>query len=171
MNVKVIVISGSMGSGKTTVLGEASDILSERRVVHAIVDLDAIGTVLLLPDDASQDLSIRNLQAVVANFTAAGVTRLLLAAAVESRDHLQALRGAMSEPELVVCRLTAAAETMERRLRVREPGMHQDQFVIRSRELDARLDVAHVEDFSVLNDGRRVTDVANEILRRAGWMA
>lgn len=159
-----------MGSGKTTVLGEASDILSERRVVHAIVDLDAIGTVLL-PDDASQDLSIQNLQAVVANFTAAGVTRVLLATAVESRDHLQALRGALSEPELVVCRLTAAAETMERRLRLREPGMCQEQFVIRSRELDARLDVAQVEDFSVLNDGRSVTDVANEILRRAGWIA
>jgi hypothetical protein len=35
-----------MGSGKTTVLGEASDVLSERRVVHAILDLDCIGTVL-----------------------------------------------------------------------------------------------------------------------------
>jgi ribose 1,5-bisphosphokinase PhnN len=170
VNVKVIVISGSMGSGKTTVLGEASDILSEREFVHAILDLDAIGTVLL-PDDSSRDLSIRNLQAVFTNFTTAGITRVLLAAAVESREHLQALRGAMSEPELVVCRLTAAVETMERRLRVREPGMHQEQFVTRSRELDARLEVAHVEDFTALNDGRSVTDVATEVLHRAGWIA
>ena len=51
--------------------------------MHAILDLDAIGAVLL-PDDASRDLSTRNLQAVVTNFSTAGVTRVLLAAAVES---------------------------------------------------------------------------------------
>jgi hypothetical protein len=31
-----------MGSGKTTVLGEASDILSAGGVVHAAIDLDAM---------------------------------------------------------------------------------------------------------------------------------
>jgi len=38
--VSVIVISGSMGSGKTTVLGEASDILAAHSLVHAAIDMD-----------------------------------------------------------------------------------------------------------------------------------
>ncbi len=32
----VLVISGSMGSGKTTVLGEASDILTEAGIPHDV---------------------------------------------------------------------------------------------------------------------------------------
>ncbi|PYS43204.1 MAG: hypothetical protein DMG14_01560 [Acidobacteria bacterium] len=39
----MIVISGTMGSGKTTVLSEASDILSSSGVVHAVIDLDGLG--------------------------------------------------------------------------------------------------------------------------------
>lgn len=38
--VKVLVISGSMGSGKTTVLGEASDILTASNIAHVALDLD-----------------------------------------------------------------------------------------------------------------------------------
>ncbi len=36
-----------MGCGKTTVLGEASEILSAYGTVHAAIDLDAIGSALL----------------------------------------------------------------------------------------------------------------------------
>ena len=60
MTVHVIVISGSMGAGKTTVLGEASDILSSRGVAHAVVDLDAMASALL-PDEVSGELVYRNL--------------------------------------------------------------------------------------------------------------
>jgi hypothetical protein len=37
---------GTMGAGKTAVLGEASDILAKRHIVHAAIDLDAL--VLLI---------------------------------------------------------------------------------------------------------------------------
>jgi adenylate kinase len=43
-SVPVIIITGTMGSGKTTVLGEASDILTARGVNHAGVDLDTLGS-------------------------------------------------------------------------------------------------------------------------------
>ena len=41
-NLKVLVISGSMGSGKTTVLGEASDLLGAAEIIHAAIDLDSL---------------------------------------------------------------------------------------------------------------------------------
>ena len=40
--IKVLVISGSMGSGKTTVLAEASDLLAAADIPHAAIDLDAL---------------------------------------------------------------------------------------------------------------------------------
>lgn len=169
MSIRVLVISGSMGAGKTTVLGEASDVLAARRIPHAAIDLDALYAVLL-PDESARQLTLQNLATVFGNFVAAGIERLLLAVAVESRADLQALRASMNEPELVVCRLRARPETMQRRIRLREPGMHQEQFVARSESLDAVLSTANVEDFTTLNDDRDVTEVAEEVLRRAGWI-
>ena len=169
MPVNVIVLTGSMGCGKTTVLGEASDILSENGAPHAVIDLDAIGTVLLA-SDAAQDLNLHNLGAIYGNFLDAGITRVLLAEAIETRADLERLRQVLTDAYLVVCRLTAALETMERRLRLREPGMHQDRWVMRSRVLEETLDAANVQDFTVVNDRRSVTDVAREVLQRARWI-
>ena len=39
----LLIITGSMGSGKTSVLGEASDLLAGRHVIHAAIDLDILG--------------------------------------------------------------------------------------------------------------------------------
>jgi predicted kinase len=170
MPTKVIILSGSMGCGKTTVLGEASDVLSSHHIAHACVDLDAIGMVLI-PENMAADIVRRNLASIYANFMSAGVSHVLLAEAVENRQELDELRGAMAGAEIVVCRLTAALATMESRLRVREPGMNQARFVARARELEAVLDAAQLEDFTVVNDNRSVTAVAHEVLERAGWLA
>ena len=170
MPLKVIVLSGSMGSGKTTVLGEMSDLLFEQRAPHAALDLDALATVLL-PDDAAQELNSRNLAAICRNVVSAGIVRILVAEAIETRNQFERICEALPGADIVVCRLTASLATMEGRLRVREPGMHQDGFVARSRVLDETLAAAKLENFVVVNDGRSVTDVAREVLQRAGWIA
>jgi len=167
--VEVIVISGSMGSGKTTVLGEASDLLSSRGIAHGSIDLDAIGSASL-PDDVSRDLTYGNLGCVYENFSRAGIARILLAEAVESRNEFDRLRGAMPGADLVVCRLTCAIDTMQSRLRLREPGLLQEQFVARARVLDEILAGAGLEAFTIVNDRRSITDVARELLLRAGWL-
>ncbi len=51
--VRVIIITGTMGAGKTTILSEASDILSSAGVVHAVIDLDTLG-IAHLPADARE---------------------------------------------------------------------------------------------------------------------
>jgi hypothetical protein len=168
--VNVIVISGSMGSGKTTVLGEASDVLSAASIPHAAIDLDSIATALL-PVDRSRELADRNLAALYANMTAAGITYLLLAEAVEDAPALDRLRAAMPRSSVIVCRLIASVPTMQERLRLREPGMLQAQFLARSAELELILQRAALEAFTVANDGRSVTDVAREMLQRAGWIS
>jgi len=169
MNVAVLVISGSMGSGKTTVMVEASDILTARGAVHAAIDLDALG-IVHLPLEPAVDLTYRNLASIWANYAAAGVNRLLVAGAIESRAELDRLRATLPDSQIVVCRLRASVETMQQRVRVREPGMLQAKLVARVLELETALDLLRIEDFSVSNDGRSITTVANEILERAGWL-
>lgn len=41
--IQILIITGSMGAGKTTLMAEASDVLIERDIVHAAIDLDALG--------------------------------------------------------------------------------------------------------------------------------
>ena len=38
----LLIITGSMGAGKTSVLAEASDILALGKIVHAAIDLDTL---------------------------------------------------------------------------------------------------------------------------------
>ncbi|MBI1872935.1 MAG: hypothetical protein HYS05_03480 [Acidobacteria bacterium] len=167
--MKLLVISGSMGTGKTTIMAEASDILSAQGVEHAAIDVDSLGTAHL-PRELSDDLTCRNLASVWGNYAAVGVKRLLLACAIEDGAELDRLYRTLQIAEGVVCRLRAGVQTMEQRIRVREPGMLQEQLVRRAVELEAVLDRTHVEDFSIANDDRPVTDVAHELLRRAGWL-
>ncbi len=169
-NLKVLVLSGSMGSGKTTVLGEASDLLGAAEILHAAIDLDTLASGHL-PAAASDDLLIRNLAAVCNNYAAAGITRLLLSEVLDTAAKREQLRQTIPGAEIVVCRLRATLDTMQQRIRLREPGMLQEQFVARIAELEASLDAGRVEDFSVQNDGQSITMVAREVLVRAGWFS
>jgi dephospho-CoA kinase len=170
MPFRVIVITGSMGAGKTTVMAEASDLLAAAGVNHAAIDLDSLG-IGHVPEGAWPDLAYRNLASVWENFARAGATNLLIAEAVETADELERIQTAIPDAEILVCRLKASPETMQRRVRAREPGMLQEVFVARVLELESILDEADVEDFALSNDRSSITDVARELLLRAGWLA
>ena len=158
-----------MGAGKTTVLGEASDLLSAGEVVHATLDLDAIG-LFLLPEAQSRELHFRNLAMLYENCREAGIERFLIATAIESSNELNDLARAVGNSIVTVCRLMASPDTMANRLRVRDVGIRQHEFLERSKVLNSILDMAKVEDFRIRNDGHNVTAVAQEMLVQAKWI-
>lgn len=164
----VLLITGSMGSGKTTILGEASDLLAGTRIVHGCVDLDWLAHV---HGGNPEGLLERNLSAVCANFRALGIDRLLVAGAVESRNDLQRLADAAGTSRITVARLRAPVAQMEARLALRERGIYAARYRDRVGELERILDAAAIEDFSVETDGVSVTEVAREVLRRADWVS
>ena len=169
--VPLLIISGSLGTGKTTVLNEASDLLTEAGIPHAAIDLDGLAVMHPRHDPHGERLSFANLAAVWPNYVAAGADRLIIARVVEDRADLDRYRAAIPGAQPVVCRLTAAVGVIHERLRVREPGMFLEQALSRAAELDSILDRSRVEDFSVDNgSGRPVGAVAREVLRHAGWL-
>ena len=167
----LLIITGTMGAGKTSTLGEASDILALKGITHAAIDLDSLG-LALLPSAASSDGAMyRNLQSVCANYSSLGVRRLLLARAIENCTDLELCSGIVSASNTVVCRLTASIEVMKQRVRLRESGVSQRDYVARVVELNTILDRAQLENFTVTNENRPLTDVAQELLVKAGWIS
>jgi hypothetical protein len=165
----LLIITGSMGSGKTSVLGEASDLLAQRHITHAAIDLDASG-LAHIGSGETKTVMYRNLQCVCENYAALDVKRLLLARAIGDRTELKLCREVVSATNTVVCRLVASIETMEQRVRMRESGVAQHDYIVRVAELDNRLDRTGLEDFSVNSENRTVTDIAQEMLIKAGWI-
>lgn len=167
----LLIITGSMGAGKTSVLAEASDILVLRHIVHAAIDLDALG-LAHLPSTADNDGAMyRNLESVCRNYAALGVTRILLARAMEDHAELELCRRAVTAANTQICRLTAGIDTMQQRVKIREFGVLQRQYVDRVATLDAILDLARLENFVVINENRSLSEVAQEMLSKAGWIS
>jgi hypothetical protein len=167
----LLIITGTMGAGKTTVLAEASDILTLRQITHAAIDLDALGLVHLPSPPVNDGLMYRNLQSLCRNYESAGVARLLLARAMEEPTELELCRSIVSASKTVVCRLTASIEAMEQRVRTRESGLLQKIYVARVAKLNDILDAARFEDFTVVNENRSLAEVAQELLIKAGWIS
>jgi hypothetical protein len=160
-----------MGAGKTTtVLAEATDILSLRHVVHAAIDLDALGLAHLPSAARSDGVMYGNLDSVCKNYASLGVRRFLIARAMESRAELELCRSIISAANTVVCRLTANIEVMEQRVKMRELGVSQREYVARVTKLNAILDSARFEDFTVINEDRSLSEAAHEMLFKAGWI-
>jgi hypothetical protein len=59
---------------------------------------------------------------------------------------------------------------MEQRVRMRETGIAQQNYVARVAQLNAILERARLENFTVNADKRSVTEIANEMLAKAGWI-
>jgi predicted ABC-type ATPase len=167
----LLIITGTMGAGKTSVLGEASDILALRGIVHAAIDLDALG-LAHLPSAADGDgVMYRNLQSVCENYSSLGVKRLLLARAIEDCAELERCRGIVAASNTAVCRLTASIETMKQRVKQRESGVSRGNYVARVAKLNTILERAQLENFAITNENRQLNEVAHELLLKAGWIS
>jgi predicted ABC-type ATPase len=72
--IRVLILNGPVGVGKSTIANTVSEVLEQRGVPHALVEMDYLAAAYPRPDDDPfhQELAVRNLAAVWANFRAAG---------------------------------------------------------------------------------------------------
>jgi hypothetical protein len=170
--VPVLVITGPVGVGKTSVAFEVSERLDAAGVAHALVDVDTLRWCYPRPpgDPFRLGLALRNLAAIWPNFRVAGARRLVLVDVVEAREQLARYGAAVPGAAFVVVRLRASSPVLAERVRRRETGAGLERHLRRAAALAATMEQARVEDLLVETDGRTPGEVAEEVLRRSGWL-
>jgi adenylylsulfate kinase len=169
--IPLLIVTGPVGVGKTTVAYEVSNLLATANLPHACIDMDTLRSCYPAPagDRFNVALGLRNLAAVWANCRAVGATHLVVADVIESRDELQGYREAVPGAAISVVRLRATLSTLTGRVTQREVGSSRDWHLLRSAELAAQMDRDQVEDLVVDTDGRTVAEIAREVAERSGW--
>jgi len=172
-DIQTLLLTGTIGTGKTAVATEVGRILEERRLPNAVIDLDWLNWVWVGDGfDGYDALLATNLAAIWPNFRAAGVRYLVLARALQDLELLRLLREALPRLRLTVVQLTAPPEVVAERLRRRDAGEtlagHLQETVTMTASMEAA-GVPAAADAVVRNDGRPVHAVAREVLDRVGW--
>jgi len=144
-----LLLTGTVGAGKTTVAEAVGDLLAERGAPHAVIDLDWLRRSWPAPpgDPFQHGVTVRNLRALAGTFREAGARWLVLAGVVETRAERDDYRAAVGVP-LTVCRLQVDLGVVRERLRRRHRADPRESrwFLERAGELDRILRAAAVED-------------------------
>jgi hypothetical protein len=169
--VPVLIISGTVGVGKTSLGWAASDILIERQVRHAFIDRDALTASWPRLGRFNTELAYRNLASVWRNFSEAGAERLIVSGVIELADDLDRVRAAVDGAAIQVCWVRAPQPIREARLRGRDQGKSLDWHLARTIELEMILETVQLHDFILWNEDRSMEDAATEMLHAANWIA
>lgn len=168
---RAVVISGTLGAGKTHIAWAVRDLLVAGGARCAIIDLDALCQMEPAPagDPYNSRLGFRNLAAVWPNYAAAAVAHLVIARVVDGADHRARYEEALAGADVRIVRLDASPATRRARLVSREPEGPWRDGHLRRTDLLAEALLGIDDDLVVSNDERDAADVAAEILSGLGW--
>jgi len=172
-SVPVLLITGPIGVGKSSVLSQAAYLLREAHVPHAAVNLSQLGVTWPPPPDDpwNERLTHRNLACVWSNAREVGAERLLLERVLEARSLLRHVEGAVPGAQITVVRLRAPKDVVETRILHRELGRDASWFLAAAAYLVDAMERSEVGDHVVDTSNRAVAEIAADVLRVAGWLA
>ena len=162
-----LLITGTIGAGKSSVAAEIGDVLQERGVPAAVIDLDWLGWTTT---GDSVRLMWKNLAAVWANYLEADVGYAVMARLIQSPEELNELKRAVPGMELTVVRLDSPSALVEARLRGRDSGRILEEHLRQTVEFVGSLEGLGVEDLVVTNGDVPIRSVAEEVLAHLGWI-
>jgi hypothetical protein len=170
--VPVLLLTGPVGVGKSTVLSEIAWLLTQASMPYAAVDLAVIGRAWPAPEDDrwNERLIHRNLACMWANFRDAGAERLVLARVLEAKSLLRHIEAAVPGAAITVVGLRASLPVLQARIRHREQGTDPTWYLEVAAYLVDAMERPGIADFVLDNESGPVADVAAQALRLAGWL-
>jgi adenylylsulfate kinase len=161
----LVVITGPVGAGKSTVAKALTDLLAEHAVCTAMVDMDYLRWLYPPhPEDRfSSRLGFRNLAAIWPNLLNAGATSVVLADVVEDMVQRETYQSLMPGSTVIIVRLNVPLDLILERLATRESGTDLEWHRSRAPELQTIMERAGVGDLVIDVGSRLPLAVATEI--------
>lgn len=163
--INLIILSGPVGVGKTTVSEELSGVLETDGIGHTLVDLDGLSKTYPRPkgDKFGEQIALKNLTDVWSNARGLGVKNLIIARVVETRASAERIAAAVGASTQFIIQLNASNTTLLARVRRREIGAARTWHEQRALELSSKMRSSDVADIQLDTDGKTATEIANEI--------
>lgn len=165
-----LIITGPVGSGKTTVMAALTELLEKHNQPSAGIDMDNLRWFFPKQpgDPFGGFVGRQHLAFIAANYRALGIPVLAIADVIENEEGRQQMVETLPDYEVQVIRLRVPMELIEKRLRVREKDEHLHWYLERAPELERIMDTRNVGDVVIDVGARPASEVAAEIARRFG---
>ena len=171
MATPVLIISGPVGVGKTSVSEEVSNLLLAKNISHTLIDVDALAETYPRPidDRFGTKLTLKNLSDIWKNCLSAGSKNLILARVIETENCIEEFASTLPNTNIKVCQLSAQDSILRLRVRKREIGSGLEWHEKRSLELAASLAHKSPANFKIETDNKTIVEIANEIFPKVSW--
>jgi len=166
----ILLITGTVGTGKTTVAAEVGEQLGDAGLRNAVIDLDWLGWVNAGDDFHEYDqLIMQNLMTIWPNYNAIRVEYLVLARGLIHRKPVDILKTTFPNTPIAIVRLVASKETIEKRLSQRDSGETLKEHLSEMGEMNRIMNELHLEDIVVNNEHLSVEESTRQIINFIGW--
>ncbi|MGH2807381.1 MAG: AAA family ATPase [Actinomycetota bacterium] len=170
-NVPVVVVTGTIGAGKTTIAEQASEIMHARGIRHGLLEADWLQGVYPAPEDDpfNTRFVMKNITQFWRNYLDEGITKAIVTMTLETIEERDALLAALGHPPVTIARLEASLKVCEKRIRAREFGYLREPFLKKTgwlAEEMRRLDIGDI----VLTNEEEPRRVATRLLEELGWI-
>lgn len=161
----VLVLTGPVGVGKSTVGRALSEELEQLRIAHALIDMDWLRW--LYPshqeDPFRVQLGYQNLAEVAKNYLAAGARVVILLDVVETKQQRATYLDMIPGTELKIVRLSAQLNQLYLRLRDRESASTYSWYEARAKELTEIMEARNIGELVISTDDKSPASIAHEV--------
>ena len=166
-NTELLILHGPPGSGKTSIAQTMSELLRQKDITNAIIDLDYLAKIY---PRKYIGIMYKNLTAIWPNYAEVESIKVIIPTYLQ-KGELEIVMNAAPAEKTQVCEVLAPIEILEERIKAREKRefqikLHLDYLYQYEGNGPDKKQIS----FQVINYSKTKAQTATEILQKAGWI-
>lgn len=164
--ITLLIVTGPVGVGKTSISEAVYNILVQKKIASAVIDVDSFRSAYPPPlnDRFNTMLVYQNLASIWSNYAALGINYLIIPNVIESCEEIEQYKAVIPNSSITTIRLKASIPTLHSRLENRESGDSLKWHKNRAKELHEQFEKNTLEDIVIDTENKSIEEVARNVL-------